>query len=201
MPDEVIDADRPVGHLDERREFVEVLRVVGVVRVLDQADRLAIDQGEVILARLGAVDGRAEVTLDGFCRELVVPQPGYMRLCQAGGEQTEVGAADLRNEMVTMIEAQSGPGEWLTLGDRCSYTRIDERGRWFSTPSGARAVARSRRARPPPRPPRGDGRERSDVHGDPVGDGGRERCLSAAVAHRRDRDRGQCNQLRPGSGG
>lgn len=93
MPDEVIDADRPLGQVDERREFVEVLRVVGVVRVLDQADRLAIDQGEVILARLGTVDGRAEVTLDGFCRELVVSPPGYMRLGQPGGEQTEVRTA------------------------------------------------------------------------------------------------------------
>lgn len=91
VADQIVDRDRAGRHLDVWRQVVDVRRVVGVRRVLDQPDGRTVEQGEVVLVRLRPVDRRAEVAFHRFRCELVVPPPGHMRFAQPAGQQCEVG--------------------------------------------------------------------------------------------------------------
>jgi hypothetical protein len=88
--DEVVKLDGADWHLDNCREFREILGVVANRRALQQADWPAVEENEEVFPRLLASRTRAEVALDRLKGCLMIPPPGDLGLSQPLGQHGKV---------------------------------------------------------------------------------------------------------------
>ena len=93
--DQIVDAQRGAGCIDQLREFGDVARVVGERVALQQADRLRAERHDEHIGRIEPVDHRAEVGLHRLWRALMVPPARDVRLREPAAEQREVGAGEV----------------------------------------------------------------------------------------------------------
>src|ERR1700728_3199015 len=88
--DEVVKLDGADRHLDNSREFREILGIVANLRALQQADWPAVEENDEVFPRLLASRTRAEVALDPLKGCLMIPPPGDPGLSQPPGQHGKV---------------------------------------------------------------------------------------------------------------
>jgi hypothetical protein len=127
LADEVVDAERCTGDRQQRREFLDIRRVVGEEVALHEAERLRIVLDDEDIGRVDAVDRRAEVVFDRRGRRIVIPPARDVRFAEPAGEQRIVAA---REPAERDGGTRGALGRVKASGRRETSTRGRFRARW-----------------------------------------------------------------------